>query len=101
MSLLEKLFQECLDRTSTGTLRQWNTLNCAFLACLKGRINPFPRMTWVRRTRSTAPSRFILTWKGEKTGEGKMTITELRAPENILLKLEFYSRWRALRLLAG
>lgn len=32
----------------------------------------------------------VLTWKGEKTGEGKMTITEIQAPKNILLKLEFY-----------
>jgi Polyketide cyclase / dehydrase and lipid transport len=32
-----------------------------------------------------------LTWKGEKTGEGKMTITEIRAPQSVLLKLEFYT----------
>jgi hypothetical protein len=33
----------------------------------------------------------FLTWKGEKTGEGKMTITQIQSPQNIQLKLEFYT----------
>lgn len=33
----------------------------------------------------------VLTWKGEKTGEGKMTITDIKAPQSITLKLEFYT----------
>jgi hypothetical protein len=33
----------------------------------------------------------VLVWKGEKTGEGKMTITEMTVPQRIVLKLEFYT----------
>lgn len=33
----------------------------------------------------------VLTWKGEKTGEGKMTITQINPPQSIQLKLEFYT----------
>jgi hypothetical protein len=32
-----------------------------------------------------------LTWKGEKTGEGKMTITELQPGKIVGLNLEFYT----------
>jgi uncharacterized protein YndB with AHSA1/START domain len=32
-----------------------------------------------------------LTWKGEKTGEGKMTITQIQPNQRIQLKLEFYT----------
>jgi hypothetical protein len=31
-----------------------------------------------------------LAWKGDKTGEGKMTITELQAGQSVQLKLEFF-----------
>jgi hypothetical protein len=33
----------------------------------------------------------VLTWRGEKTGEGKMTITQIQSPQNIQLRLEFYT----------
>ncbi len=32
-----------------------------------------------------------LAWKGEKTGEGKMTITQLQPNQLVQLKLEFYT----------
>jgi hypothetical protein len=32
-----------------------------------------------------------LTWKGPKTGEGKMTITGIKPSERIDIKLEFYT----------
>jgi hypothetical protein len=32
-----------------------------------------------------------LTWKGDKTGEGKMTVTEIQPNARVLLKLEFYT----------
>jgi hypothetical protein len=32
-----------------------------------------------------------LTWKGKKTGEGKMTITQLQPSQSVQLKLEFYT----------
>jgi carbon monoxide dehydrogenase subunit G len=33
----------------------------------------------------------VLTWKGDKTGEGKMTITEIQPSQSVKLKLEFYT----------
>lgn len=32
-----------------------------------------------------------LTWKGDKTGEGKMTVTEIQPADRVRLKLEFYT----------
>jgi len=33
----------------------------------------------------------VLAWKGDKTGEGKMTVTELEPNHLVRLKLEFYT----------
>ncbi len=32
----------------------------------------------------------FLTWKGEKTGEGKMTITNVESEQKIAIKMDFY-----------
>lgn len=37
----------------------------------------------------------ILTWKGDVIGEGRMTILNLKADKQVLMKLEFLAPWRS------
>ncbi len=53
--------------------------------------NPFPEGDPTNTTNITgAGVGSYLVWKGEKTGEGKMTITTVEPEQNIGVKMEFY-----------
>ena len=55
------------------------------------RWNPFPEGDPTNQTNvSGAGVGSSLTWKGEKTGEGKMTITEVEPDKNVDIRMEFY-----------
>lgn len=53
--------------------------------------NPFPEGDPTNQTNVTgAGVGAFLVWKGEKTGEGKMTITNIEPEKKIAVKMDFY-----------
>lgn len=53
--------------------------------------NPFPEGDPTNKTNVTGDGlNSSLIWKGDKTGEGKMTITNIKSEKDIAIKMEFY-----------